>query len=189
VPEIHQHFVVERRADDVWDFFQDIPRVAECMPGVELTEVRGDGSYAGNMKVKLGPIAASFQGDAHIGELDRANKKGTFTAKGVDRQGGNRASADVTYVLAPENGSTKVEVQANLMLQGALAQFGRTGLIQEVSARMTGEFARCLQAKLMSKSSEEAAAVRAPDVKGFTLFFASIWSWLKSKFQRDRGKG
>lgn len=184
MPQIRHQFVVDRPVGEVWEFFQDIPSVAECMPGVELTEDRGDGTYGGKMKVKLGPISAQFQGDAVVGELDVSNRTGSFSAKGVDRQGGNRASATVMYGLIADEGRTNVEVQADLTLQGALAQFGRTGLIQEVSARLTNDFAQCLEAKLVAGTTEEAADVRAADVKGFSLFLKSLWSWITSKFRR-----
>ncbi len=62
--KISQQFTVARPLADVWAFFQDVPAVARCMPGAELTEDKGDGLYAGKVKAKLGPFGASFEGEA-----------------------------------------------------------------------------------------------------------------------------
>lgn len=189
MPKITESFSVAQPRDVVWAFFQDVPQVADCMPGVELTEDLGDGAYSGRMKVKLGPISAQFQGKAQIEELDEAAGTGLISAKGTDRQGGSRASARVAYSLGgSESGSgTTVSLEADITLQGSMAQFGRTGLIQEVSGQLTREFASCLEAKLGASSKEEAAEVKAGDVKGFSLFLASVWRWFKGLFSRDRG--
>lgn len=186
MPEIRQTFVVERPVATVWDFFQDVAAVADCMPGVELLEDLGGGSYKGRMKVKLGPITAQFQGDATIKELDEATRTGTISAKGVDRQGGSRASAQVRYLLNDAGDTTTVGIQADITLQGPMAQFGRTGLIEEVSGLLTKEFVDCLGAKLAAGSAAEAAEVRAGDVKGFRLFLQSLWGWFRSRFRPDK---
>mgnify|MGYP000529555105 CR=1 FL=1 len=47
--KISHEFVVARPVDQVWDYFQDIPSVADCLPGAELTEDKGDGQYAGKV--------------------------------------------------------------------------------------------------------------------------------------------
>ncbi len=182
MPQINESFEVDEGVQVVWDFFQDVPQVAECMPGVELTDKVSDDTYGGKMKVKLGPISAQFQGEAKITELDEAARTGTISAKGVDRQGGSRASATVTYALAEAGTGTKVDIAADIALQGAMAQFGRTGLIQEVSSQLTKEFANCLGAKLAASTPEEAAQVQAGDVKGFSLFFGTLWARIKRLF-------
>ena len=51
---------------EVFAFFQDVPAVARCMPGAELTEAKGDGLYAGRVKVRLGPFGADFEGEAKV---------------------------------------------------------------------------------------------------------------------------
>ena len=53
--KITQQFEVARDPASVWDFFQEIPSVAQCLPGAELTDVKDDGTYDGHLAVKLGP--------------------------------------------------------------------------------------------------------------------------------------
>ncbi|HEX5079207.1 MAG TPA: SRPBCC domain-containing protein, partial [Geminicoccaceae bacterium] len=64
--KIAQKFTVARPLDEVWAFFQDVPAVARCAPGAELTEDKGDGLYAGRVRVRLGPFGAQFEGEARV---------------------------------------------------------------------------------------------------------------------------
>lgn len=186
MPAIEQNFVVERPVEVVWDFFEDVPQVAECMPGVELLEVKSGDEYAGKMKVKLGPIAAEFSGEAKITDVDPDAHTGRIRAKGVDRRGGSRASANVTYSVTSTGNGSRVDLTAEISLQGAMAQFGRTGLIQEVSGHLTQQFAECLQQKLAAATPEESADVRAGEVSGLKVLWQGVVSWIKSRLGRLR---
>ena len=46
---INSGFEVAQPVDKVWKFFDDIPQVASCLPGAELTEDLGDGKYKGRV--------------------------------------------------------------------------------------------------------------------------------------------
>ena len=59
---IKQEFVVARPTNVVWDFFQDVPTWPSAFPGPISAGQYEDGSYEGNLSVKLGPMAASFEG-------------------------------------------------------------------------------------------------------------------------------
>jgi carbon monoxide dehydrogenase subunit G len=154
-----------------------------CLPGAELTEAKGDNVYAGNVSVKLGPMTAKFEGEATVAS-DVAARTGSVNGKGVDKRGGSVGQVKVAYALEQVGGRTRVTVDADVLLSGAAAQFGRTGLIKEMSSRLIGEFVSCLEAKLAASSNEEAAQVRAGDVKGFSLFFASLLAGIGRFFKR-----
>jgi carbon monoxide dehydrogenase subunit G len=180
--KIQHDFTVERSVAQVWEFFQDIPSVADCLPGAELTEDKGDNVYAGSVSVKLGPMTASFEGEATI-TPDAAAHSATIAGKGVDKRGGSRGQVSVVYALAEAGtGSTKVDIDADVMLSGPAAQFGRTGLVNEISKRLIGDFVACLEGKLGATTREEAAEVKAAEVSGFALFFSGLWAWLRKLF-------
>lgn len=183
MPEINETFEVEQPVEAVWTFFDDVPQVVACMPGVELLEY-ADGSYKGRMKVKLGPITASFEGEATITEADSSTHEGAISAQGADRQGGSRASATVRYSLAPVGSGTSVAIAANVNLQGALARFGRTGIIQEVSSRLTREFAECVRSRLSVSEADRPVGVPARELKGIRLLLQSLWGLLRRLFGR-----
>lgn len=179
--KIAQEFVVARPPADVWTFFQDVPAVAQCLPGAELTDQNEDGSYAGNLSVKLGPMSAAFEGTATI-TPDESNRTATIEGKGVDKKGGSRGQVKVTYSIADDPGGSKVNVDADVTLSGPAAQFGRTGLINEMSKRLIGDFVTCLERKLAATTDEEADTIRAGEVRGISLFFSSLWAWIKRLF-------
>ena len=186
--EIHNEFEVERPIDAVWDMFQDVPAVAACLPGAELTDDKGGGEYAGQVSVKLGPMSSKFEGEAKV-TPDAAAKSAHIEGKGVDKAGGSRGQVKVDYALVASNGGTTVTVDADISLSGAIAQFGRTGLVEEMSKRLIGEFVECLHAKLDAESPEEAEAIQASEVKGISLFFSALGSWVASFFKRLFKKG
>ena len=79
--KINNQFEVAQALPVVWSFFQDVPTVAECLPGAELTEDKGDGVYAGRVSAKLGPLSASFEGEATV-VADPATHSASIKGKG-----------------------------------------------------------------------------------------------------------
>jgi uncharacterized protein len=182
---ISQEFVVTPSPDVVWQFFQDVPSVAQCLPGAELTGRTEDGAYEGTLSSKLGPMTAAFEGKATV-TTDEASRSATIEGKGVDKKGGSRGQVKVEYSVKPDGAGSRVSVDANIQLSGPAAQFGRTGLINEMSRRLIEDFVSCLEAKLEAGTQEEAEAIQASEVKGVSLFFASLWAWFKNLFgKRD----
>ncbi len=185
--KISHEFEVERPIERVWEAFQDVPSVAQCLPGASITEDKGDNVYAGAVEVKLGPMNAKFEGEATI-TPDHENHSGSIIGKGVDRSGGSRGQVDVEYRLAGSGEHTRVFVDADIKLSGAVAQFGRTGLIEEMSKRLIDELVYCLHGKLDAETAEEAAAIEAGDVKGIGLFFSSLVTWIGGLVKRLIGR-
>ncbi|MEA1903748.1 MAG: SRPBCC family protein [Actinomycetota bacterium] len=179
--KISQEFVVARPQDVVWEFFQDVPSVAQCLPGAELTGRGEDGSYEGSLSAKLGPMTATFEGKATV-EPDPDARTATIEGKGVDKKGGSRGQVKVQYAVLDDDAGTKITVDADVQLSGPAAQFGRTGLINEMSRRLIEDFVKCLEAKLEAETEAEAEAIVAAEVKGISLFFASLWAWIKRLF-------
>lgn len=182
-------FTVTRPSEAVWPLFKNVPELARCLPGAELAADNGDGTYEGRVSVKLGPISASFDGTATIA-FDDAALTSRIKGRGVDRSGGSQGSVEVDVRLLPVDGThTEVTIDAKVMLAGPIAQFGRVGLVNEISTRLIDEFSDCLHAKLDAESEEAASAIEAPDVRGLSLFFSSTWgafvSWLKRLFSKS----
>jgi len=72
-------------------------------------------------------------------------------------------------------------------VSGPVAQFGRTGLINEMSKRLIGEFVQCLEAKLAAETPIEASSIEAGEVRGVSLFFRSLWAWIRRLFGGAQG--
>jgi len=76
-------------------------------------------------------------------------------AKGKDKRGNGTAGAHVTATMVAEGSSTKVEVLTDLNITGKPAQFGR-GVLQDVSDKLLGQFASCLETKLGADTADDA---------------------------------
>jgi len=187
--KINQVVDVSRDPDQVWALFQDVPQLASCLPGAELTEDKGGGVYAGKVTAKLGPMTATFEGEATV-TADEVARTGAVNGRGMDKQGGSVGQVKMDYMVAPgEGGGTTLTVDADVILSGAAAQFGRTGLVKEMSNRLIGEFVKCVEAKLAAETVEEAAEVTAGEVNGLSLFFASVVSTVTGLIRRLLGRG
>jgi carbon-monoxide dehydrogenase small subunit len=173
-----ESFVVLRPPAETWRAFADLPAVASSLPGAVLTEHDGQ-TAKGKMTVKLGPIVAAFAGSAAI-ERDDAAMTGMIRGAGADGGTGSRTRGEVTYRLAPEgSASTRVFVVVEYSLQGALAQFSRSSIAQDLGRRLVAEFAANLNARLGGRDSGAASPAPASLDAG-----ALVWAWIVDRVRR-----
>jgi uncharacterized protein len=144
---ITNNFEVAQPIDRVWRFFDDIPQVAACLPGTELTDNLGDNRYAGKVAIRMGPVRLQFAGNAQIKERDDAARRIVVDASGADEKGRGQAAMQATASLSPAHGGTRVDVSLDLQLSGAAAQYGR-GMISDVTAILMQDFAARMQARI-----------------------------------------
>jgi carbon monoxide dehydrogenase subunit G len=130
------------------------------MPGASLTSVEGD-TFAGTVKVKLGPISLLYKGSGEFLEKDEAARKVVIKASGKDSRGNGTAAATVTLTLSSVGDGTEGTVSTDLAITGRPAQFGR-GLIAEVGGKILNAFSDCLASKLGTSSSADSSSEEAP---------------------------
>jgi uncharacterized protein len=161
--KLEQSFDVDARIDDVWAALTDVQRVAPCLPGAEITEAGDDGTYHGNFTVKIGPTTASYRGTLKMAELDEDGHVATMQADGQDKRGQGGAKATIVSRLSERDGGTHVEVETDMTITGRLARFGRGGMIQDVSNKLLGQFAQCLQTHLAGGNGAAGTSAPAPE--------------------------
>ena len=144
--ELTHRFTVPTGIEETWAHFEDIAGLATCFPGAQVTSVGGD-TFAGSVKVKLGPIALVYNGSGTFVEKDDTAHRFVVDAKGKDKRGNGTAGAKVTLSMAESGTSTDVEVLTDLAITGKPAQFGR-GVMQDVSDKLLGQFVACLEQRL-----------------------------------------
>ena len=147
-------FEVAAPLADVWSQVLDVPTIAHCVPGAELTEVVDDRTYAGKIEVKLGPIAVAYRGRLRIEAVDDATHEVRLRAEGNESRGRGGASATVTASLREVDGRTAVTMASDVAVTGIVAQFGRSAIMQEVAQRMAQRFASCLEQELRTSPTE-----------------------------------
>ncbi|MDB5758460.1 MAG: carbon monoxide dehydrogenase [Burkholderia sp.] len=175
---IEDSFTVDFPAQQVWDFTGDVEALASCLPGAEVLENDGR-SVKGRIAIKFGPIAAAFNGSAVL-ERDDAGRSGMLRGAGTDSISQSRAKGDVGYrIVAIDEGRTRVDITLDHMLQGALAQFSRSGLVRDFVTRMIADFGRNLSACMGGADAADMPA-RSLSVSGTML--SIIWARLKRLF-------
>jgi uncharacterized protein len=184
---IKNGFEVAEPVEKVWQFFQNIPQVAACLPGTELTEDLGDDRYKGRVAVRMGPVRLQFAGTADITERDEAAKRMVVNAAGAEERGRGQASMVVTATLARVGRGTRVDVTQDLQLAGAAAQYGR-GMIADVTSVLMRDFSVNLQDRIerveRGESPEQIAAAAASPASGFTLALRAARMALTRVFRR-----
>jgi uncharacterized protein len=180
---ITNDFEVAKPVAAVWDFFKDIPRVATCLPGAELTETLGDDKYGGRVAVRMGPVKLQFAGTAEITERDEAAKRLVVHAAGAEERGRGQANMIVSATLAPAGGGTKVAVSQDLQLAGAAAQYGR-GMISDVTAVLMRDFATNLARQISAAERGETAQTAAAPAGGLAIGMRAALMALRRVYRR-----
>ncbi|MCV7445194.1 SRPBCC family protein [Mycobacterium paraense] len=158
--KIANQFTVSAPIDQAWDVLCDLEQVIPLMPGAQLTGHEGD-DYLGKVKVKVGPVTSEFSGKVHFVELDREQYRAVIDGKGKESRGTGNAAATVTAQLKSDGDRTSVTVDTDLKIVGKLAQFG-SGMLQQVSEKLLGQFVESLEAELAAKNAPAAASPAGP---------------------------
>ena len=143
-------FQVDAPLDIVWRHLLDVPAIAPCVPGAQLTSVIDDRTYAGKIQVKLGPIAVDYKGQVKIDAIDEVAHTVNLKADGVESRGRGGAAATVHSEMHADGGRTVVTMQSDVAVSGLVAQFGRLAIMQDVSQQLAQQFASCLEQQLKS---------------------------------------
>jgi uncharacterized protein len=184
---IKNDFEVTEPVEKVWQFFGNIPQVATCLPGAELTEDLGGEKYKGTVAIRMGPVRLQFAGTADITERDEAARRIVVQAAGADEKGRGQASMIVTATLTKSGRGTRVDVTQDLQLSGAAAQYGR-GMITDVSSVLMHDFSVNMQDRISrldrGESAEQIAAATASPASGFALGLRAARMALARVFRR-----
>jgi carbon monoxide dehydrogenase subunit G len=180
---INDDFEVAQPVEAVWDFFSDIPRVATCLPGAELTETLGDDKFGGRVAVRMGPVRLQFAGTADITERNEAAKRIVVHAAGAEERGRGQASMVVSATLTAAGRGTKVAVAQDLQLAGAAAQYGR-GMISDVTAVLMRDFAANLANQIASAERGETVQAAAAPAGGLGIGLRAALMALRRVFRR-----
>jgi carbon monoxide dehydrogenase subunit G len=155
-------FVVPMPPAEAWRLLLDVPAIAPCLPGAEITETLGERRFRGRAAVKVGPVQLGFDGEAEILDVDDAAMTARVVAKGAEKKGRGHASATVDFALAADPAGARILVVTELNLVGVVAQYGRgVGLIKDIAGQLIGQFARNLESLIRAAAGEEGVVAPA----------------------------
>jgi carbon monoxide dehydrogenase subunit G len=158
--KLENNFTIGAPVEKAWEALNSPETVAPCFPGATLTQYEGD-SFAGTVKVKLGPIAMTYKGKGTYVTRDEAAHEVVIDASGRDSRGNGTANAKVTASLAADGPDrTAVSMVTDMTITGKPAQFGR-GVIADVADKIIGQFSACVARKLAPEASSAADAETA----------------------------
>lgn len=176
--KISKTFSISAPISDVWEFMTDIKSVSSCIPGAQYNESLGDNKHSVMLNLKVGPIKSSYRSEIAIKSLDESNYTMKIEGRGTDTKGRGGANMEMVGRLIDKNdGSTEVNGDSTVTIQGMLAQFG-TRMIEDVSNQIFVQFTESLCAKLegtredVNNSSQESnntlsgTAVAGAAIKG-----------------------
>ncbi len=184
-------------AQRAWQLLSDVKAVAGCMPGAEITEQLGEGSYKGGVKVKVGPAVAQFAGQVDVLETVVAERKMVLRGKGADK-GGSSATMDLTAVIVADPADATrcvLHGAANVIVNGKFAQFGGRMMVQ-VSDMILTQFVENFRQTALSlpapagapasaqadAPAQAAAPQVASELNGLAIFWALVKGWFSGLF-------
>lgn len=180
---ILESFDLPFSATTVWLMMIDLPAVARCLPGAFISTLEAD-RVQGGISLKFGPMQAAFDGVATM-SIDEHNQTAILNGNGKDRLSQSRASAKITYrIESIEHGHSRVHVNMLYSLQGPLAQFSRSGIVQDFVRRMIKIFADNI---VLSLTDPNQSLTQQPQVlRPLALFFGIFWDRFRNLFSRSK---
>ena len=161
--QLENEFSVPAPVSEVWKTLLDVERIAPCMPGATVERVDGD-EVAGRVRVKVGPVTASYAGTARFVTKDEAAHRFVLEGSGRETRGTGTASATVEVGMTEQDAVTQVRVVTSLEVTGKQAQFGR-GVMADIAAKLTDQFAACLAERVRgpAPAAEPSASPQAAE--------------------------
>src|SRR5579872_1089513 len=124
----------------VWAMLNDPAALKASIPGCQSLEKTGETSFAAVVKIKIGPVSATFKGSVQLSDLDPPNGY-TIAGEGEGGIAGFAKGAAKVRLNDAEGqpGATLLtyDVQANV--GGKIAQLG-SRLIDGVAKKMADQF-------------------------------------------------
>jgi carbon monoxide dehydrogenase subunit G len=146
--KIQNEIEVAAPPEELFDVLSDVERVAPLLPGATLEGKDGD-AYTGAVKLKIGPITASYRGRLRFVELDEESRRAVMEASAQETNGQGNAQAKITASVSGSDSQSVLNLDTDLEVRGKAAQFGR-GVLGNVSQRILDQFARNLESEVLS---------------------------------------
>ena len=181
-------FTIRAPISAVWDFMTNVEKVCTCIPGAQYKENIGEDQHSVMLLVKVGPIKSSYRSTVSIRSLDYENYTIEIEGQGTDTKGKGGATMELVGVLSEnENGTTQINGDSTIRIQGMLAQFG-SRMVEDVSNQLFIQFTNSLAAKLEGNGEQahetesSTEALSGVSVAGAAL--KGISSRLMDKFKK-----
>ncbi len=121
----------------VWAALNDPEILKQAIPGCQTVDRDGDDSFTATVKVKVGPVKATFKGKVTFSNIDEPNGY-TITGEGKGGAAGfGKGGADIK--LSDADDGTLLSYDVTASVGGKMAQIG-SRLIDSTAKKLAGEF-------------------------------------------------
>ena len=186
-------FPIDAPAASAWRFLQDIPGVAGCMPGAEITETLDDRNYRGKVKAKIGPATMAFNGDIEVKGVDAEKQEIHLVGHGQDTKGSSSATMDlVARVVGTDGGGCELKGEAQVSVTGKAASLGGR-MMTQVADQILNQFGKNFANNVLAlgegeaaQSAKEQLAEQPKELNGLAFAWSVIVGFIKSLFGQDK---
>ena len=144
-----------------WDALNDPEVLKACIPGCEKIEASGENQFAVTNALKIGPVAARFNGKIVLSDIDAPNGYMLSFDGQAGAAGFGKGTAQVA--LVPQAAECDLNYTVKAQVGGKIAQLGQR-LIDGVAKSMAEEFFKRFdeQMQLRYPAAEVAEEPSAP---------------------------
>lgn len=123
--------------EQVWAALNDPEVLRQAIPSCQSVDKTDDTSFAATVKVKIGPVKATFKGQVTLSNIDAPNGY-TITGEGKGGAAGfGKGGADIS--LSDTDGGTLLSYNVKASVGGKMAQIG-SRLIDSTAKKLAGDF-------------------------------------------------
>lgn len=165
-----------------WEALNDPGVLKLCIPGCDRVEATGENQYALGMAVKVGPVAARFNGKIQLEEVLPPNSY-TLVFEGQGGAAGfGKGHAKVNLAPATEGAGCELSYTAHAQVGGKIAQVGQR-LVDGVAKSMAEDFFRRFDEEMQRRhpqavAAEAAIAAQAAQAAHAPAKRMPLWVWV-----------
>ncbi|OGO62727.1 MAG: hypothetical protein A2030_07520 [Chloroflexi bacterium RBG_19FT_COMBO_50_10] len=132
--KIEGEYTFDGPREDLWELVRDPEVLATCLPGTQSVQKMSDNEYAGEIKVRIGPISGTFSGQLFVtNEVPPVSC--TLTVEGKGKVGFLKGIGNIDMI--DQGGSkTLMKYTGEVQIGGKVASVGQR-LFDTVSKGMT----------------------------------------------------
>jgi len=138
-------FHIPSSVDKVWDFTSDLPKVIQCVPGLQSYTIGENKRITAAVKVSIGFIRGTFQTQTRVVKEDRDTHTAVLELSGSGA--GSGFNALVNIGVAAVGSESDVNWDANVNINGPLGSLAKP-LVEGNIKKIVTQLFDCVKAKL-----------------------------------------
>jgi carbon monoxide dehydrogenase subunit G len=193
--DLNKTFEIAAPAAIAWQFLQDIPRVASCMPGAEIVETIDESHYKGKVKAKIGPVTMAFNGAVEVKSINADKCEMHMIGSGLDTKGTSAAEMDLTAnIVEVSNGTCQLVGNATVTVNGKAASLGGR-MLSQVADQILNQFGKDFTNNVLAmgegdqaEEAQQAIDQQPMEMNGLALAWSVFIGLIKSIFSSKKVK-